>query len=187
MNAALQLGDGSCLQRWRDQPYREHLVLRGRRPLTLRPARRSDAAALQGFFEALSPQARSQRFHGGIRQLPASVLRSFTTQVPRQHIALVAMDATDDGLTRMVGEARYVVDGESPAQAEFALAVVDDWQRAGLGRALLQRLATFAAAQGLVRLHGAVQAGNAPMLAMAQSLGGSVVSSADGLIVQLPL
>lgn len=171
MNAALRLADGRCERAWRERPYREALALRGGHRVTLRPAHRSDADALQGFFSTLSPHSRRLRFHGGMKLLPEGVLRAFTTQVPRQHVALLAMAETPDGLSCLVAEARYVVDAAAPGRAEFALTVADAWQGLGMGGALLRRLAAHAAAEGLEALDGSVMAGNQPMLSLLRGLG----------------
>ena len=187
MNAALRIGDGRCARSWRERPYRETLALREGHVVTLRPAHRSDAAALQAFFAGLSPRSRMLRFHGGVRQLPDAVLRAFSTQVPHQHVALVAMAQTHDGLPHLVAEARYVVDAAAPRHAEFALTVADGWQGLGLGRALLQRLATHAESLGLEALEGSVMAGNEPMLGMLLGLGASLHSTGAELRATLAL
>jgi len=171
MNTALRLAGGPCERAWRERPYRETLTLRDGHRVTLRPAHRSDSQALRDFFGALSPRSRLLRFHGAVNQLPDSVLRAFTTQVPRQHVALVAVADTDDGLPRLVAEARYVTDAAATGRAEFALTVADACQGLGLGRALLQRLAAHAAAEGVPALEGSVMPGNEPMLVMLRGLG----------------
>lgn len=178
MNAALQLANVRCEQAWRRRPYRETLVLRDGQRVTLRPAHRSDANALQAFFAALSSRSRLLRFHGGVKQLPEGVLRAFTTQVPHQHVALVAIADTNDGVPSLLAEARYVTSAAATGHAEFALAVADAWQGLGLGRALLQRLAAHAASEGLEFLEGSVVPGNEPMLALLSGLGAELQADA---------
>ncbi len=146
---------------------------------------RSDADALQHFFSTLSPMSRLMRFHGAVNRLPEAALRSMTTLVPQRHVALVALARTDDGLPRLLAEARYVVDDETPTQAEFALAVADGWQGLGLGRALLQRLAIHARSEGLQHLHGSVVPGNESMLRLGHALGARV--HGDGAEVRLQI
>ena len=51
-----------------------------------------------------------------------------------------------------VGVARYVRLDEDPEEAEFAIAIADDWQGRGLGRVLLGELVDAARADGLRRL-----------------------------------
>jgi acetyltransferase len=187
MNTALRLAGGPCERAWRERPYRETLTLRDGHRVTLRPAHRSDSQALRDFFGALSPRSRLLRFHGAVNQLPDSVLRAFTTQVPRQHVALVAVADTDDGLPRLVAEARYVTDAAATGRAEFALTVADACQGLGLGRALLQRLAAHAAAEGVPALEGSVMPGNEPMLVMLRGLGATFHSNAAELRATLAL
>jgi len=74
---------------------------------------------------------------------------------------------------RIVADARYVLD-DSGVTAEFAIAVADDWQHAGLGRELLLRLADHARAHGVLRLHGDVLWDNLPMQRMVAALGGTL-------------
>ncbi len=183
MNKALALPAPACLGTWRERPYRETLALRDGRRVLLRPMHHSDADALQVFFSTLSPPSRLLRFHGAVNHLPAAALRRMTTLVPQRHVALVALVHTHDGLRRLLAEARYVVDEEAPAQAEFALAVADGWQGQGLGRALLQRLALHARSEGLRQLHGSVVPGNQAMLSLGRALGADLLG--DGAEVRL--
>lgn len=172
-----------CTQRWRTHPYRETLTLSDGRHVLLRPAHHSDADALSRFFAALSPRARLLRFHGAVNRLPDAVLQAMTTQVPQRHIAIVALTHTDDGLQHLLAEARYAID--SDGQAEFAVAVADTWQRQGLGRALVQRLAVHARASGLQRLHGSMLPGNEAMLQLMAGLGAGLHN--DGAVVEARL
>jgi acetyltransferase len=72
----------------------------------------------------------------------------------------------------MIGEARcVVVDARQPPVGDFAIAVAGDWQRRGLGRILLSRLISHAAASGISRLVANTLAGNAGMVALAERCG----------------
>jgi acetyltransferase len=154
----------------------EQLRLPNGRAVTLRPVQPDDAAAEHHFIQRLSPRSRLLRFHGAVNLLPATVLRSMTQVDQQQHVALVAVTGADDGAQLLVADARYVVDTQDPAAADFAVAVSDDWQRQGLARALLQRLAAHARHQGVRRLHGSVMADNEPMLALMRHLGAALRS-----------
>ncbi len=177
----------ACAGAWRNRPYRETLALRDGRRVLLRPMHHGDAGALQRFFAALSPASRLLRFHGAVNRLPDAALRQMTTLVPRRHVALVALAHTDDGLRQLLAEARYVVDDEQPARAEFALAVADGWQGLGLGRALLQRLAVHARSEGLRELVGTVVPGNAAMLRLGAALGARERADHAEVALTLPL
>lgn len=172
MNALAWPGCDDGARRHPDAALRsEPVVLRGGRRVTLRAVRPEDAAAEQRFITTLSPRSRLFRFHGAVNLLPATVLRSMTQVDQRQHVALVAEAGTDDGALLLVADARYVVDAGDPVAADFAIAVADDWQRQGLARALLQRLAAHARRHGVLRLHGSVMTANEPMLALMRRLG----------------
>jgi RimJ/RimL family protein N-acetyltransferase len=163
---------GRCTGAWQRGRYRERLLLRDGRSVLLRPAHHGDAALLQRFFAELSPRSRLLRFHGAINRLPDAAARTLTTQVATRHVALVALAEGPDGLPELCAEARYAVDDELDGdEAEFGMAVADDWQQLGLGHALLTRLAVHARASGFARLHGTVMAGNEPMLALMQAAG----------------
>jgi len=120
-----------------------------------------------------------------ISRLPEAALRALTTQVPQRHVALVALATTHDGLPQLLAEARYVV--EDTGEAEFAVAVADAWQGQGLGRALVQRLAAHARAEGVPVLRGAVVPGNEPMLGLMGSLGAELQGHAAEVTVRLAL
>lgn len=176
---------GRCTGAWQQGRYRERLLLRDGRTLLLRPTQHRDAPLLQRFFAELSPRSRLLRFHGAIRQLPDAAARMLTTQVAQRHVALVALAEGPDGEPWLCAEARYAIEDGPADEAEFGIAVADDWQGLGLGRALLQRLAVHARVSGIARLRGSVMAGNEPMLALMRSMGAELRSDAaevQGLI-----
>jgi len=138
------------------------------RSVELAPVRPQDASAERDFVGALSLTSRYRRFHFGLRELSPEMSRAMTEIDPQHEVAFVARPF---GGGAIVADARYVVRNDC-ADAEFAIAVADDWQGAGLGRALLTRLAAHARAQGVVqRLFGDVLWGNPSMLALVRSLG----------------
>lgn len=156
------------------------------RCVRVRPIHPSDAAAEQAFVTTLSPRSRLLRFHGALKQLPAPVLQAMTAVDFEDHVALVAEAGCDDGAARLVADARYVRDGAG--QAEFAVAVADDWQGLGLGRELLQRLGSHARTHGIRRLTGSVLGDNEPMLALMRNLGARLrLDPGDASIVQASL
>jgi acetyltransferase len=167
-------------------PYRIHrypsllidrISLADGRMVTLRPVLPQDAGAEQTFIGALSPQSRRRRFHGAVNELPERMLEAMTAIDYEQQLALVAEAADGDGEARLVADARYVV--TAPGQADFAIAVADDWQHVGLGRTLLQRLGRQACRQGIGRLQGTVLASNGPMLGLMQRWGASFRADPD--------
>ena len=114
--------------------------------ITVRPILPQDAELMQTFFRTLSDRSRRDRFHRALRELPASLLNQLTSVDYDTHLALLA-EVFVDGTEVIVGEARYVR-SEDSLQAEFAMAIAEDWQAKGLGRLLLSHLERRAAAAG---------------------------------------
>ena len=95
--------------------------------------------------------------------------------VNRAPVAEVLSDGPDPLLPppRIVADARYVRLRDQPDEAEFAIAVADDWQSLGLGRTLMHRLARHARRQGIRALVGDVLPENRRMLVLMRGLGAS--------------
>ena len=135
--------------------YPAHLINVLRWPegssIIIRPTLPQDLELQRDFFRALSAESRYLRFMSPVSELPEAVARGFFSIDYRSHLALLA-EVVLDGRETMIGEARYVVDELDPATCEFALAVADDWQGRGIGRALLERLERQAATCGIRRM-----------------------------------
>jgi GNAT superfamily N-acetyltransferase len=82
-----------------------------------------------------------------------------------------------------VGVARAIGSGRD--RAELAVAVVDAWQRRGLGGRLLTAVTALAEDLGRTELRGAVLPENTAMLALARRLLPGVRSRYDGEVVEL--
>lgn len=188
MNADLVTAAPSLLVDWlRGLPDRrpepDRLWLRDGRSVTVRAVSPRDAAAEQRFVSGLSLDARYFRFHSGLRQLAPDTLRRMVRNDARQ-LALVAepdLGAWDgweqgDGATPIVADARLVMACDDDTLAEFAVVVADDWQRTGLGRALVERLVDEARARGIRTLHGDVLHDNRAMAALLARVGGRFVA-----------
>jgi GNAT superfamily N-acetyltransferase len=134
----------------------------------IRPLTADDKAGLAAGFERLSELSRYRRFLSPTSRLSAKQLAYLTEVDHRDHEALVAIDPTS---RHGLAVARYVRSAQNPGEAEFAVAVADDWQRRGLGTALLQQLAARARAEGITRFSGFVLEDNEPMRGLLQSLG----------------
>jgi acetyltransferase len=163
----------------------ERMSLPGGRAALLRPIEPPDAPGVQAFVGALSLASRHKRFHVGLRQLSPSMLRQMTVVDQREHVALVAQVVTEGHIhepppARLVADARYVRLPGQPGEAEFAIAVADEWQSLGLGRALIARLARHAKAQGLRALVGDVLPENRRMLVLMRGLGAETRPHPDG-------
>ena len=142
------------------------------RDVHLQPVRPNDADAERAFVGALSMASRYRRFHCGLRELTPEASRAMTEIDQHSHVAFVARAGAAATAT-IVADARYVRMADS-ADAEFAIAVADDWQGAGLGRALVERLIRHARGEGIARLQGDVVWGNTAMIGLVRKLGGTL-------------
>jgi acetyltransferase len=161
----------------------DRLTLPGNRSVVLRPILPQDAEAEQRFVTGLSLASRHKRFHVGLRQLSPSTLRQMTEIDYRDHVALVAQvqdeSRAPDAEPEIVADARYVRLAGTH-EAEFAIAVADEWQSLGLGRALMARLARHARSQGLHALVGDVLPENRRMIVLMRGLGATTRPHPDG-------
>lgn len=145
----------------------------------LRPIRPDDAPRLQALFARLSPESRHRRFFSHRRALPATEAARFAQVDARTRLAMVAERSTPAG-PQLIGVARCDVDPQQPQTASLAMVVEDQFQHAGLGRALLACLAAAALAQGITHFAGAVLASNAPVLAFLRQFGCAVTLTQHG-------
>ena len=134
---------------------------------TLRPVAPGDADGERAFVAGLSARSRYNRFHGAVNGLTDDLVRYLTCVDQQRHVALVAVLA-QQGREIVIGDARYVVDGDS---AEFAIAVADGLAGCGVARRLMDALAACARRAGLRWLVGEVLASNQAMLRFAERLG----------------
>ena len=128
-----------------------------------------DASMMREFVHGLSARSRYFRFFSAFVELPLQLLKRLVDQDRRRGLALVAL-SEQGGDTVIVAEARCVLD-PAKRDAEFALAVADEFQRRGLGSRLLNTLVTYASRKGVRRLFGEILVDNQPMVALARRLG----------------
>ena len=72
-------------------------------------------------------------------------------------------------------------------RAEFAIQIATDWQRQGLGRALLEKLLRYLRARGVREVAGECLNENVGMVAFARDTGFSVQSGAEAGVLSLRL
>ncbi len=145
--------------------------------LEIRPIEADDKDELQRGFERLSGRSRYRRFLSPRGPLTDAELRYFTEVDHHDHEALVAVDRdTGEG----VGVARFVRSDEDHGAAEFAIAVVDDWHRRGVGSRLMAALAERAREEQITSFTALALADNEAMLELLRELG-QVRSEPGGL------
>lgn len=139
----------------------------------VRPIASSDQEGLKASFEQLGADSRYRRFLRAKASLNDRALVYLTEVDHHDHEALVAeQSATGE----ILGVARFVRSERDSSVAEVGIAVVDHAQRQGLGRVLLDRLASRAREEGVARFTGVTLVGNAAILALFRELGPTVAT-----------
>jgi RimJ/RimL family protein N-acetyltransferase len=168
----------------------EAFALRDGEVVTLRPILPGDKDALQRGMALLSPESRRRRFFSSLEQLSDEQLEFFTEIDYADHFAWVAIAGDPAAVPPAgVGVARYIRDRQEPRSAEWAIAVIDEYQGRGLGTRLLQRLTDTARENGIELFVASVLADNDPMLDVVRELGGRAEFAGDGVVrveVDLP-
>lgn len=121
-------------------------------------------AAVEAIFAGLSPRSRYLRFHSPVPRLPDSVRARLVDIDGARHAAVVA-EAPEQG---PIGLAQ--VFGPGHGTADVAVAVVDAWQRRGIGRRLLTAVAAVAEEIGYTELRGSILPENVAMQRLARSV-----------------
>jgi RimJ/RimL family protein N-acetyltransferase len=157
--------------------------LRDGRRVLVRPVLPQDEDITSAFFGSLPARARYDRFMAPMPNLPPDLIKRFTHIDYASHLALVA-EVFADGHETVVAEARYA-NGADPSEAEFAVAVAEDWQGEGLASLLLAKLLRRAAGAGIRRVVGQTLATNERMLHLARKAGFTATPSPDmpGLVL----
>ncbi|MFD9704044.1 GNAT family N-acetyltransferase [Lentzea sp. NPDC059081] len=125
--------------------------------------RENAGEAVDAVFAGLSARSRYLRFHSPTPRLTSSARRVLTDVDGERHAAVCARVGGDP-----VGIARVIK--TAGCGAEIAVAVVDRWQRRGVGRRMLEELTSVAARMGVAELHGDVLHDNHAMLALVKKV-----------------
>jgi acetyltransferase len=147
-------------------------------PFFIRPIRPSDADLLIEHFHSLSSQSRYMRFFSPLKELSRDMLIKLTQIDYDREIALVALLEQNDRQA-MVGVSRVILFPDQ-TQAEFAIAISDDWQGKGIGSSLLTQCLKAARQMGIRRVMGVVLSENTQMLKLGKKLGFSVKRMPEG-------
>jgi len=163
--------------------------LRDGTKVRLRSIGRDDREDLLLGFEQLSPESRYQRFFGPLPHLPAHLIDDLLDTDDHNHIAIGAelLELAVDG-RGFVGVARFVRVAREQDWAEIAVAVVDEFQRRGLGTLLLDELIRLARGVGVRRFRAYILPENRAVRTLLQELGFRTLGGADAgtLIFEIP-
>jgi len=144
----------------------EAVALAGGRQVVLAPVTPASKPLIAAALLRLSPESSRRRFFTPRFWMSDAELDALTNLDGVNRFAIGATAVAIDGKAEGLGIARYVREAGEPRAAEAAVVVVDAWQRLGLGKLLLRRLAAEALARGIDRLRGIVLQDNDPMLGL---------------------
>jgi ribosomal protein S18 acetylase RimI-like enzyme len=119
---------------------------------------------------ALSSKSRYFRFFTLTAQLSDQSLRHFTAVDQQNHVAWIALDASDPRHPGL-GVARFIRISKAPTVAEMAIAVIDTYQHRGLGTVLLAVLCLMAEVRGTQVLRAIVLPENTTVCNWLRALG----------------
>ena len=132
----------------------------GRR-LEIRALKPQDQTDLRAAVDRTSAQSLYRRFFGAKRSFSDKEVAFFVNVDFAKHVALVAVVEEGDHAAIVAG-GRYIV--QQPGTAEIAFVVIDDYQKQGIGAALLRHLAILARDAGVTEFTAEVLPENIPML-----------------------
>jgi RimJ/RimL family protein N-acetyltransferase len=146
------------------------LELKDGTKVNVRPIEPSDEPLLHEAVAAMSERTVYFRFFTPLKRMPDALAHRLAVVDYNDRFAIVATMRRANGNERIVGVARY--DRASGTDvAETAVAVVDEFQRRGLGSALLTILAKVASEHGIKTFSLIVLPENQQMLGMLRKMG----------------
>ena len=150
-------------------------------PITIRELDASDQRKLAFTFGHLSDRSRYQRY---LTAKPVLSARDLTLLMNVDHWHHDALIAVSPPPRAPIGIARYVRLDEFDT-AEFAIEIVDGWQRRGVGTALMYALRDRAIRAGIHHFTVSMLRDNAGARALAAHLGPLEAAAAAGSLVEL--
>lgn len=164
---------------------RESVALRDGRKVTIRPIDPDDASALIVLHKSLSFESQFFRFFGPKPDLTEEEAKYLANVDFHKRFAIVG-EVDESGSKAIVGVGRF--DINSPRVAEAAIVIRDDYQHAGLGTAILQRMREVGRGAGLDAFTAEVLAENAKMLELLTGQGLELDTASSGVVrVTAPL
>jgi acetyltransferase len=140
------------------------------------------------FVESMTPDDLRLRFFSAVRSFDHTQLARMTQIDYDREMALIAVVHGEDGQPRTLGVVRAVADPDNET-AEFAVAILSNLKRGGLGRLLMSRIIEYVRSRGTHWLLGEALRENAPMIGLARACGFTVTPTEDPGVVgfRMPL
>ncbi len=159
--------------------------LRDGTKVRLRPIGPEDREEFLLGFEHLSPQSRYLRFFTPLVEMPDRLVNRLLDTDDHHHIAIAAERfGPGERPLGFLGVARLIRDTNEPECADIAVAVVDEFQRRGLGVCLLDELSRAGRRLGLRRFRALVLPENHAVKELLRRVGFESAShDSDGALV----
>ncbi|WP_042365673.1 bifunctional acetate--CoA ligase family protein/GNAT family N-acetyltransferase [Streptacidiphilus neutrinimicus] len=152
-----------------DRPRNAEVLLADGTVVTIRPLRPEDHdAVLDLHARRMSAENQRLRFFGVSRRAPEQTADRLCAP-PRS--GFVALGAFEPCTGQLVGVAEYEAEAETPARAEMAAAVADDWHHRGVATLLIEHLVHAARADGVQALVADILGDNHAMQRVFSDLG----------------
>ncbi|HLZ18955.1 MAG TPA: GNAT family N-acetyltransferase [Smithellaceae bacterium] len=129
--------------------YESWFMLKDGRKVFLRPVLPTDEYLILDLFNKLHLDAIYMRFLTHLKTLPEDLLFQLTHIDYNKNFALVALNR-EDGKESAIAVSRYGHDPENDV-TDLAVTVREDWQRNGLGKALLSKIMSIGREHGISR------------------------------------
>jgi GNAT superfamily N-acetyltransferase len=146
------------------------IELRDGSKLHIRPIVPEDEPLLHEAVAAMSERTVYFRFFSPIKRMSDALAHRLAVVDYRDRFAIVATTHRPSGKERIAGVARYDRARDTDV-AEVAVAVIDEFQRRGLGSVLLAELARVARGQGIRSFQLIVLPENREMLGLLRKMG----------------
>ncbi|MDF1859040.1 MAG: hypothetical protein P1U87_02430 [Verrucomicrobiales bacterium] len=154
--------------------------------LLLRPLGKGDQERVRRAYALLSPESRLNRFWEKPAEMSPSRAASLTDTDNSDHIAWVALSASDPDFPGYAGGS-FWRDRESRERAELAFTVGDEWQRSGFATLLFSILYIDGWRTGVREFFGSCRRQNIAMADWWNSMGGTVIAEPRHFQLSLPL
>lgn len=135
----------------------------------IRPIGKEDAELELEFLNRLSPEMRSLRFLGLIREPCPDVARKLTDLDPRRAAGFIAV-VTEAGRERQVAAAHFYI-SQAGDSCDCSVTVSDEWQQRGIGSLLMGVLIAAARERGIRHLRAFAPANSDGSHSLAARLG----------------
>jgi RimJ/RimL family protein N-acetyltransferase len=159
-------------------------TLRNGGEIEIRAQRPQDRNDLEAAAASMSDESLYRRFFVAKRHFSESEAEYFLNIDFVNHVALVAV-AHENSRWAIVGAGRYVV--IEPGTAEVAFGIVDEYQRQGIGAALMRNLSSIARRAGVNKLIAEVLASNGAMLRVFEKSGLQMNTRREGQVIHVTL